>query len=522
MFIVLEQDALVSGAIGDGNGTYIVDRTPETNNLMSLKITNGTKFAYQKRNNNGDNLEGPVSATDASTGIYNIINFSRTYNTSYDIYLDGRLDATLNTNKSDQITGPRLQLGRHAVNANQGLQGRIAEVVLYNAALSTANRRRVESYLALKYGITLDQTTRTDYVNSSGTVIYPVASDASYDAYRYDIAGIGQDNNSALNQTSSKSQNTGAMVQISNPSSMGTGDFLVWGNNNGNLSTRDVADVGGAVQARLSRVWRVAHTNNLGTVTVSIDMTNVPGSITGSDLRLLIDRNGNGFSDNDVTPRSGTLTGSSFVVTGVTLQNGDYFTVGSVDKSSTPLPVELLEFTLTAREASIDVSWSVSMERNNDYFFVERSVEGEHWTEAGRVKSYGDTHTTHHYSISDDNRATGLFYYRLSQTDHGGATTTFPVKSILVSPRRTDLAVYPNPGDGLSVNLACAGEMPASIQCVEVLNQEGMCVGRYGNSQIVVNGADRQLVFDRKLTAGFYYLKITYDNTIAYIKICVL
>jgi hypothetical protein len=38
-------------------------------------------------------------------------------------------------------------------------KGDIAEIIFYADSLSDAERQRIESYLALKYGMTLDQTT---------------------------------------------------------------------------------------------------------------------------------------------------------------------------------------------------------------------------------------------------------------------------------------------------------------------------------------------------------------------------
>lgn len=38
--------------------------------------------------------------------------------------------------------------------------------MVYTGVLTAANRNKIDSYLALKYGITLDQTTATNYVLS--------------------------------------------------------------------------------------------------------------------------------------------------------------------------------------------------------------------------------------------------------------------------------------------------------------------------------------------------------------------
>ena len=67
--------------------------------------------------------------------------------------------------------------------------GDISEVIFYADELSDLERGRVESYLSLKYGLTLDQTTPQNYTASDGTKMWNKdASGAS--TYNNDIAGI--------------------------------------------------------------------------------------------------------------------------------------------------------------------------------------------------------------------------------------------------------------------------------------------------------------------------------------------
>lgn len=92
------------------------------------------------------------------------------------------------------------------------LDGRTAEHIFYSQQLTNSERQRVDSYLALKYGITLDQTSATDYVSSAGTGI--LMWDSSVSSFNNDIAGIGRDSGSDLDQRISKSVNDDALVTI--------------------------------------------------------------------------------------------------------------------------------------------------------------------------------------------------------------------------------------------------------------------------------------------------------------------
>lgn len=85
-------------------------------------------------------------------------------------------------------------------------KGQIGEIIHYDAAMTEANENKVRTYLALKHGITLDH----DYVLGS-TTLFP----ASTTDYKYQIVGIGRNDNSHLNQKQSRGQRTsGANAQL--------------------------------------------------------------------------------------------------------------------------------------------------------------------------------------------------------------------------------------------------------------------------------------------------------------------
>jgi len=131
---------------------------------------------------------------------------------------------------------------------------RIAEVISYSARKVdtdlTQERNRIQSYLALKYGITLGVNgTSQDYVNSDGTVIWDQNTGVpADDVFNYDVAGIGRDDASGLYQKQSRSVNnvldsgtrgqgvvTMGLANVYNtnnlnPNTINNKEFLVWGN----------------------------------------------------------------------------------------------------------------------------------------------------------------------------------------------------------------------------------------------------------------------------------------------------
>lgn len=85
--------------------------------------------------------------------------------------------------------------------------------------LTLIDIRKIESYLAIKYGITLntnDGADAGDYLNSSGTKIWEASSDAS--AFHNYIFGLFRDDTSTMYQKQSLSTEINNGITIYNGS----------------------------------------------------------------------------------------------------------------------------------------------------------------------------------------------------------------------------------------------------------------------------------------------------------------
>ncbi len=129
--------------------------------------------------------------------------------------------------------------------------GIVPEIILFNRYLSPKERRRVESYLALKYGISLQQDFPASYLNSRGEVIWDAQVNADYNHH---IAGIGRDDLSGLLQYTSESSESPGILHISTSDSLNNNSFLIWGDNNGSLRFEDKPGV-----RKFQREWRVTN-----------------------------------------------------------------------------------------------------------------------------------------------------------------------------------------------------------------------------------------------------------------------
>ena len=85
-----------------------------------------------------------------------------------------------------------------------------------------------------------------------------------------------------------------------------------------------------------------------------------------------------------------------------------------------PLPIELLHFNVTSEKDHVLIDWATAAEINNDFFTIERSIDGYTWSVLGYVEGAGNSNHTRYYGFKDENPVNGVSYYRLKQTDYDG------------------------------------------------------------------------------------------------------
>ncbi len=190
------------------------------------------------------------------------------------------------SNSNDPRTNPNdtFAIGANNEGSND-FSGNIAEVILVNKAHNSTERQKVESYLGIKYGLTLP----FDYTASNETVFWDRTVNSSFNK---NIAGIGRDDGSDLKQKQSKSINSGSAItmglnEIANTNAENSYSFsadktfITWGSN-GATGTTDTSPgtVCGSTTSRMNRVWLVQTTGNAETVEIEVDFSQIPYNTT--------------------------------------------------------------------------------------------------------------------------------------------------------------------------------------------------------------------------------------------------
>ncbi len=128
------------------------------------------------------------------------------------------------------------------VSDDRYFKGSIAEVIIYDADIDDGDANIIQSYLALKYGLTLkyglSPAGAGDYISSSGTVIWDASTVQNY---INGIGAIGRDDASGLDQRQGQSSSPGSVLAIGlgdieltnddNTNSFSSDEsFMIWGN----------------------------------------------------------------------------------------------------------------------------------------------------------------------------------------------------------------------------------------------------------------------------------------------------
>ncbi|MFC4723220.1 LamG-like jellyroll fold domain-containing protein [Geojedonia litorea] len=289
MFIVMIPDATMtssssrntifagvsSSSVGDLTGVGFGD--------YSTRFTNET-LSYNQNTTGSFNGAAETNTSYSNAGIINVRNNSVSSPTGQDILFNASVLSTSSINDVSfanvgftdteapyTVFGTEYWIGKN-FDIQGSLNGRVAEVFTFAERVPDAGRQKIESYLAIKYGITLGASTEAqkDYVNSFGSKVWDIAANSGYN---YHVAGIGRDSISDLNQKQSKTLNLTNEVTIGLDGIFTTnnaninefkedGDFLVWGSNNGSFSgtSSNTVTIASGITTSLTRIdrkWKI-------------------------------------------------------------------------------------------------------------------------------------------------------------------------------------------------------------------------------------------------------------------------
>ena len=144
---------------------------------------------------------------------------------------------------------------------------------------------------------------------------------------------------------------------------------------------------------------------------------------------------------------SGTVNETDNTLSGVNVSSANFFKSWALVSSTNPLPVELMHFNPECEDNTITVEWTTATENNNDYFVIEKSLDGATWTAIDSINGAGNSVIERNYSYQIENHIHEISYFRLKQVDYDNTTSYSDIELCACSGVEiTD--VYPNPSEG--------------------------------------------------------------------------
>lgn len=165
--------------------------------------------------------------------------------------------------------------------------------------------------------------------------------------------------------------------------------------------------------------------------------------------------------------------------------------------SCVPLPVELSSFQVILFRNNIRLNWTTESEENNDYFEIEKSINGKDWQVIGKVEGAGNSYESIDYEFVDNQPFGGVNYYRIKQTDLpnvGGKFTYSPVQSIVYK-HQNQVSIYPNPSTGVVFI-----QTNKELHNIKIFNQLGILVQTIENANSNLETIN--------LPKGIYYIQV--------------
>ncbi len=414
-------------------------------------------------------------------------------------------------------------------------RGPVAEIIGFSTVITAVERQRVDSYIAIKYGITLT----ANYLSTSGSTVFTTAA-----PYNNNIIGIGRDDTEAMTQKQSHNDddvvrvyvNALAATNAANAGSFASDiSYVMTGATTGAMcaTAASIAEMpvglpSCALYSRLEREWKVTRTNMAQNFNMDFSLAacGAPGSVNTAHLRLLVDDDGNFanggtqcYYNGDGTGIVITYTNPRITVSNINIANHipnnatRFITIASIN-ALTPLPVEMINFDAQLnQERAVDVTWTTISEINSDHFIVEKSNNLTDWSFVDQLAGAKNSETNLDYSSIDPSPYLGTSYYRLKQVDTDGTYSYSDVRTVSIN-LNEGIMVYPNPAEGY-FTIAGKNITTDQITLVDAL-------GKVVVLNPVANSDDTITFSTETMSSGVYYFVYKNDQEVSKIKLTIL
>jgi hypothetical protein len=177
--------------------------------------------------------------------------------------------------------------------------------------------------------------------------------------------------------------------------------------------------------------------------------------------------------------------------------------------SGSALPVKLLSFAASKQNKNVNLKWMTASEINNNYFELQRSIDGKTFAAIAKVKGNGTTNIVSNYSYLDEfvgsPLSAGNIYYRLIQVDFDNTQTTSQVVTVnmATSTSKMSMSISPNPFTDVTTVYVSALEDHEVI--LTITDIQGRVVS---TKKVELSEGENQITIDEITYNGMYFVNI--------------
>lgn len=305
---------------------------------------------------------------------------------------------------------------------------KIAEIIDFNARVSDIDRQKIESYLAIKYGITLNSWVQ-NYLASDWTT--SIWNSTSAWTYTYDIFGIWRDDISWLWQVKSKSEEADWILTIeaiwewtnlvNSFVNITDKEFLSTSNNN--WSNTWVQTWNPPWYEILSRQWRTQEVWDVWTLNLDFDVANsnfdIPIFNSWSIYYFIYDTDNDNLLSDETPIAMTNPTWNIWRASAINLANWQEFTIAWISSSnSIPTNITLSNNTINENVSIWTTVWTLSTTDadvwdNHTYSFVIWSWDDDN-------SNFSISWSTLIIQESPDYEVQSTYYVRIQTDDWNG------------------------------------------------------------------------------------------------------
>jgi hypothetical protein len=364
------------------------------------------------------------------------------------------------------------------------------QLTLTNGLIATTT----SNILTMAAGSTTSLGSAASYVN--GPMVYAVAATGTT-SINFPIGKSTSWRPVGLTVTQASSGSASYTAEMINTSAKSLGYTITGGS---------VASVSPVRYWQIDRVGPANLTS--ASATLYYKVTGIADVITDPANLRIVKTLDAGTSWNDVGG-TGSGSGTGSISSGAFTQFGK-FTFGNATGGTNPLPVELVSFTATPQNDQVNLNWITMTETNNDYFMVEKSIDGITFQELTKVTGAGNSTYERNYAATDKKPASGLNYYRLKQTDFNGEFDYSKIIMVNVGDPELILTVYPNPAINNEIKLNVTGNEGDQVNVV----LKDIVGKTYFNKTILLETGGNKIHINRdnSMPPGIYFVVATNGN----------